>query len=220
MNSEVQVKLLRVLQESEITRLGSNKPVPVNVRIIAATHQDIQQAVADGIFRLDLYYRLNVITLKLPALRERPEDIPLLLDHFLKRANERYSKHCLFSSVAIRYMQNYNWPGNIRQLENLVERCVILSSVDLIDEHFVESGLTDDFVPRENVDVVEVTPQQYAARPYQQVKRAHREDIVRALSHSRGNKTQAARNLNMSARQLQYRIKKLNIQPEEFELIS
>ena len=212
MNSDVQSKLLRVLQESEITRLGSNNPKKVDVRIIAATHQSIQDAISEGRFRLDLYYRLNVITLKLPALRERKEDIPLLLQYFLDAANKRYNKQCYFTDAAVTRMKSYHWPGNIRQLENLVERCLILSSDEMIDDLVIESGLTDDFRPKDSSQSVQEFTQ---SRPYQRVSQISKEQILQSLTQARGNKTQAAKNLGMSARQLQYRIKKLNIQADE-----
>ena len=221
MNPEVQSKLLRVLQESEITRLGSNQVIKVNVRIIAATHQHIQSSIADGRFRLDLYYRLNVVSLKLPALRERKEDVPLLAEHFLHLANKRNEKKCFFSVAAVSCMQSYQWPGNIRQLENLVERCVILSTADEIDVQLVESGLSDDYIlraPASDVSQISLPQSMGDARPYLPATHLKKEEIIQSIVSSRGNKTLAAKRLGLSVRQLQYRIKKLDISNLELEI--
>lgn len=131
---ELQVKLLRVLQEKEIERIGGRSTIKTDVRVIAATNRNLEQEVADGRFRLDLYYRLNVIQLVLPPLRERLEDIPALTDHFLMIYNRKSGKNIKgFSVAALDSMTHYHWPGNIRELENLVERSVLLNKGDVID---------------------------------------------------------------------------------------
>ena len=134
MSPTTQVKLLRVLQENVIERLGGNEPIPVDVRIIAATNADLAGMVREGRFREDLYYRLNVINVELPALRHRGEDVLLLADFFLQKYNEKNSKNLQgFSPEALEILTRYAWPGNVRELENAVERAVVLSKGDLVD---------------------------------------------------------------------------------------
>ncbi|MGE5389642.1 MAG: sigma 54-interacting transcriptional regulator [Deltaproteobacteria bacterium] len=129
----LQVKLLRTLQQREILRVGGVKPIHIDVRIIAITNKNLEELVEKGEFREDLYYRLNVVPIHIPALRERREDIPLLIRHFLANYNERYNMKKFISSEAIDVLMMYNWPGNIRQLENLIERLVVTTSAEVID---------------------------------------------------------------------------------------
>jgi two-component system response regulator HydG/two-component system nitrogen regulation response regulator NtrX len=138
LRSDLQAKLLRVLQEREIERIGSNKPIKVDIRIISATNTNLEEAVFKGKFRQDLYFRLNVIPISIPPLRERKEDIPLLANHFLDKFNTAFNKKIPgFSGKALDALIRYHWPGNIRELENLVERIVVLSpgnqKIDLKD---------------------------------------------------------------------------------------
>ncbi|OQX83054.1 MAG: hypothetical protein B6D63_06790 [Candidatus Latescibacteria bacterium 4484_7] len=128
----IQVKLLRVLQEREIIPVGGTKPIKVDVRLIAATNADLEKEVKDDRFRADLYYRLNVIPINLPPLRDRRDDIPLLIDHFLKIATQKTGKVKEVSKEAMECMINYDWPGNVRELENIIERAVILEETDEI----------------------------------------------------------------------------------------
>ncbi|RKZ05429.1 sigma-54-dependent Fis family transcriptional regulator [bacterium] len=128
----IQVKLLRVLQEREIIPVGGTKPIKVDVRLIAATNADLEKEVKDDRFRADLYYRLNVIPINLPPLRDRRDDIPLLIDHFLKIATQKTGKVKEVSKEAMECMVNYDWPGNVRELENIIERAVILEETDEI----------------------------------------------------------------------------------------
>ena len=138
----LQVKLLRVLEAREVRAVGSTKTIPVDVRIISASHRDLQQAKAEGAFREDLYYRLNVVTLRLPPLRERREDIPLLLSHFLKKLALRYDKKVnAFSPDALEIMIAAPWPGNVRQLFNVVEQTVALSTSDIVAPKVVEQAM-------------------------------------------------------------------------------
>lgn len=132
MSLAMQAKLLRVLEEKEIRAVGSDKPKKVDVRVIAATHKDLEKAVKEGTFREDLFYRLNVIPIYLPELRERVEDIPLLVEYFLKKYNEEAKKNVRISKEALACMMKYSWPGNVRELENLIERLVVLSTGDEI----------------------------------------------------------------------------------------
>lgn len=133
----LQVKLLRVLQEREITRIGSTQSVPVDVQIITATNKDLKKLVQEGRFREDLFYRINVIPIVIPPLRERPEDIPLLAYHFLAKLNERYEKNYHLSPEALSLLEAYKWPGNVRELQNLIERFVVFADEDVITADFI-----------------------------------------------------------------------------------
>ncbi len=148
LSPQVQIKLLRVLQEGAFERLGSNIPTEVDVRIVAATHKNLEEAMQEGTFREDLYYRLNVIDIKIPPLRHRIEDVPLLAEHFLRIYCEQNDRQVAgFSETALDSLQGYNWPGNVRELENVIERAVVLDTDDRIDdddlpEHF-QSGSSE-----------------------------------------------------------------------------
>lgn len=152
----MQSKLLRVLQEKEVRRIGSGKPIPVDVRVIAATNRSLEKMVAEGTFREDLYYRINVIPFTIPPLRERKEDIPMLIAHFLNEFNQMYDRDIEMSPVVLNRLMGYHWPGNVRQLKNIIERMIVLSkskeiTVDDLPE-FLETAPalkqnTDTIVP-------------------------------------------------------------------------
>ena len=145
MPQALQVKLLRVLQERKVRPLGSNRDLDINVRIISATHRDLPKAMEKKEFREDLYYRLNVVSLKLPALHERAEDIPLLASHLLKQAAERHKPFVRsFSTDALRRLMAASWPGNVRQLVNVIEQCVALTSAPVISDALVEQALAGE----------------------------------------------------------------------------
>lgn len=215
----VQVKLLRVLQEKIVERLGGRGEIPVDVRIVAATHQDMMALVRAGRFRLDLYYRLNVIPIRLPALRERPGDIKLLVRHFVSQLNQHHQRNILITPQAMSSLVSYPWPGNIRQLYNVCERIVLLSRTDEIDEGTVDYVL----VTEAQGQPVEVLPGTTPAsppvaggahsliRPYQNVEAGEREQIAAALAAHGGNKSRTAKALNLTLRQLNYRIQILAI---------
>jgi two-component system response regulator GlrR len=138
----LQVKLLRVLQERKVRPLGSNRDIDINVRIISATHRDLPKAMARGEFREDLFYRLNVVNLKIPALAERAEDIPLLANHLLRQAADRHKPFVrAFSTDAMKRLMTAGWPGNVRQLVNVIEQCVALTSSPVISDALVEQAL-------------------------------------------------------------------------------
>ncbi|WP_341472702.1 sigma 54-interacting transcriptional regulator [Serratia marcescens] len=142
LNLSLQVKLLRVLQERKVRPLGSNRDLDIDVRIISATHRDLQKAMAKNEFREDLYYRLNVVNLKIPALNERAEDIPLLANHLLREAAQRHKPFVRsFSTDAMKRLMTASWPGNVRQLVNVIEQCVALTSAPVISEALVEQAL-------------------------------------------------------------------------------
>lgn len=142
MPAPLQVKLLRVLQERKLRPLGSNRDIDIDVRIISATHRDLPKAMTRGEFREDLYYRLNVVSLKIPALAERTEDIPLLANHLLRQAAERHKPFVrAFSTDAMKRLMTASWPGNVRQLVNVIEQCVALTSSPVISDALVEQAL-------------------------------------------------------------------------------
>jgi two-component system response regulator PilR (NtrC family) len=142
----IQAKLLRALQEREIRRVGATTPVKVDVRVLAATNRDLKQLVESGAFREDLFYRLNVVSLAIPPLRERKEDIPLLIEHFLKQFGTGYTRKTL-SPEALQLLTDYAWPGNVRELGNLVERLVILTPGDLIGPEDLPPAFRFSFLP-------------------------------------------------------------------------
>ncbi|AYA77818.1 Fis family transcriptional regulator [Bacillus sp. Y1] len=138
----LQVKLLRVLQEQEVVPIGSTTPIPINVQIVAATNKKLEKMVQEGTFREDLYYRLNVIPIHVPPLRERPKDIPLLAYHFLQRLNEKYNKNYHFTPDALNLLEVYSWPGNIRELQNMIERLAVSADHPALDADFVKQFLS------------------------------------------------------------------------------
>jgi two-component system response regulator AtoC len=207
----LQVKLLRVLQENEIRRVGENKPRKVDVRILAATIRDLVEMVAAGTFREDLFYRLNVLTVKIPPLRERPEDIPLLTEHFLQRCNAKLGTEVAgVDPVAMKMMIEYAWPGNVREVENLVERAVILCDGERI-------------TPELLTDKVRTTPPQPVANlpagmlSVKKTVRVVEEELIRrALAETAGNRTRAAKLLEISHRTLLYKLKDYGIDADSY----
>jgi len=229
MNLDLQSKLLRVLQENVLQRVGGSVDIPVNVRIITATHQNLQTAVNNKKFRLDLFYRLNVIRIKLPPLRERKGDISLLTRYIWTRLNEKRNTNVTLSQDALSKLEAYCWPGNIRQLENVLERAVILS-----DRNFITGSDVDQFINEEsNIDLASHSlsndgmvsmhnrietkfplndDDQNIVRPYCRVSVDEKDNIVQALKYAKGNKTYAAKKLGLTPRQLHYRMEKLKIE--------
>lgn len=205
----MQVKLLRVIQEKTIRPVGSAREIPVNVRVLSATHRNLAGQVADGKFREDLFYRINVIELHLPSLRERRDDIPELVDSLLVRlsANLGMNKPSL-QDAAMQKLVNHDFPGNVRELENVLERAVTLSGGDAItaDDIQVRRNGPRTTSPARREDDVEVD-----ALP-RQLGDAERQAIVDALEKTRYNKTRAARMLGLTLRQLRYRIEKLGLE--------
>ncbi|MBX3207105.1 MAG: sigma-54-dependent Fis family transcriptional regulator [Labilithrix sp.] len=202
----LQVKLLRVLQEESIRRLGDSKDVKVDVRIITATHRDLAAEAKAGRFREDLYYRVNVLPILIPPLRARREDINLLIDHFLTRNNARLGTQIrALTADARKLLLEYAWPGNVRELENTIERAMVLCDGDVIDAHDLPERL------REALDPVQVQ----LATGELSVKKtsAAIEEILirRALQKTRGNRTRAAELLEISHRALLYKIKDYKI---------
>ena len=205
MSLEMQTRLLRVLQEKEVVPVGSSEPVKVSVRLVAATHRDLEAEVARGRFRSDLFYRLKVVRLTLPPLRERPEDVPILIDHFLRRVGrERGEKPKVLDRRDERVMQallRYPWPGNIRELENAITRLAYLTPGEVItyehlreQKHIVGEDETDPLRPVRPLDQV--------------VEEVERAEIENALRHTKGNRSHAASLLGINRRSLLRRLQK------------
>jgi two-component system response regulator AtoC len=201
----LQVKLLRVLQEEEIRPVGESKSRPVNVRVIAATARDLQADVATGRFREDLFYRLDVVRLEVPPLRERPKDVPLLVDHFIARFRETLGKPVrTVTDEALKRLIAYPWPGNVRELENVIERAAILTD----GEEITLAGLPENVKSLATARGLGGT-QEFALRP---ARRAVEIDLIqRALRATGGNRTHAARLLEISHRALLYKIKEYGL---------
>ncbi|MEN8263717.1 MAG: sigma-54 dependent transcriptional regulator [Nitrospirota bacterium] len=196
----VQIKLLRVLQDGAFERLGGTEELSVDARVIAATNRDLEEDVKNGRFREDLYYRLNVIPVNVAPLRKRKDDIPLLIDHFLDCYNCRYGKRISLSSEAIMVLMDYNFPGNIRELENIVERCVTLSTDDIIQVKDLPSHILKN---RKNQSAMG-----NLSDVMTEVEKAH---IVRILKAAKGNKTRAAGILGISRKTLWEKTNTYNI---------
>jgi two-component system response regulator PilR (NtrC family) len=202
----MQVKLLRTLQEKQIRRVGGTVDLELNVRVLAATNINLEQAVSDGSFRSDLYYRLNVIHVEIPPLRERKEDLPLLVQSFCQSLAPQ--RDVEISTQLMRRMLDYHWPGNVRELENIVERCLILEEGDLL----TEAGLPSQFdcshgqsraiicpIPEEGLDL-----EAYMADVESKI-------IIQALDRCNGVRKHAAKLLKVSFRSLRYRLDKLGL---------
>ncbi|MCJ8314043.1 MAG: sigma-54 dependent transcriptional regulator, partial [Pseudomonadales bacterium] len=223
----MQVKLLRVIQEKAVRPVGETNEISVDVRILSATHKDLMQEILDGLFRQDLYYRINVIDLNVPALHERGDDINLLSNYFLEKLSENYqSPQAILSIEAKQALSQYGFPGNVRQLENILERAFTLCEDDVI--HLEDLNLDDNSMvvktPSQTVPVI-----QPSAAPIQNneqsefpipenvqlesfLENIERRVIQKALENERWNKTAAAKKLGITFRALRYRLKKLEME--------
>jgi len=210
---EAQAKLLRVLEGGVVERVGGERPFAVNVRVLAATNKDLQHAVRQGQFREDLWFRLNVLPIHIPPLRERPEDIAPLIRHFAERCAARLGRPVKFDAGAVPLLAAYGWPGNVRELANIVERMAILATTELISAADIARVLpSDGTAPRPATDnggegvwrdiALTETLDQY-----------ERELIAKALSASRGNVAEAARRLQTDRANLYRRMRRLGIEP-------
>jgi two-component system, NtrC family, response regulator PilR len=211
----MQPKLLRFLQEREFRRVGGNEDKKVDVRVIAATNRKLEQDMEKGTFREDLYYRLNVIRIRIPPLAEREEDIPLLIQHFLEKFSKEQGKHIdKVSSLAMRVLCNYHYPGNVRELENIIERCVTLEDSDQLTADNLPSKLlenppmtpvvsNDADIPPDGIDLNRT------------LENMEKKLIGRALELTGGNRSRAAALLGVSFRSLRYRLLKLGMEHEE-----
>jgi two-component system response regulator HydG len=198
---ELQSKLLRALQEREIRPVGSTRSIPINVRILAATNRDLEKAVQQGTFRRDLYFRLNVLTLRIPPLRERRDDIPLLIGHILERLNSAHENHHSIGDDALRLMLHYDWPGNVRELENCLERSCTTCSLPTIHIADLPSQLLD-------FERTRVVPPTIAngegIKPLAQLEK---QAILHAIHALHGDKLEAARQLGIGKTTLYRKLK-------------
>ncbi|MDO8142676.1 MAG: sigma-54 dependent transcriptional regulator [Candidatus Brocadiales bacterium] len=198
MSLKVQVKLLRVLEKGEFERVGGEKTLKVDVRLIAATNRNLEREVSEGRFREDLFYRLNVITIHLPSLRERREDIPILSNFFVIKYTKKYKKEIKgFTPEAMDALCAYHWPGNVRELENAVERAIVLCKKNTISlDHLPGSVIPD----KNDMSVIKI-PMGIS------LKEAEKEIIQKTLQMTRGSKKEAAKILDISSRKIEYKVK-------------
>jgi len=204
---ELQAKLLRVLQEKEVRPVGSNHKVKVDVRVIAATNRDLEAAQKEGKFRKDLYFRLNVVTLHLPPLRERRSDIPPLVHYFLDRFAP--DTPITISPAAMKCMLQYDWPGNVRELENCIERAVALGTQEMVDVHDLPPAVHQQ--PEETAIAAPVTVQQALPESNTDLEELERDTIQRVFEQVQGDKARARRMLGISRATLYRKLKRYNI---------
>ena len=223
---ETQAKLLRVIQEREFMRLGGTETIKVDVRILAASNVDLLKLVREGRFREDLYHRLNVIAIQLPPLRERKEDIPLLLDHFLEQfcRGKQQAAAAHFTPAALKLLMDYDWPGNVRELENVVERAVVLSTQESMDADLLpESVRTREIVKGVRLQLSEFLPPlpgeigsrgsaPTLASLFQIMDEVERRVIVDMLERTNWNQTEAAERFQIPLSTLNQKIKRLGIE--------
>jgi DNA-binding NtrC family response regulator len=222
----MQVKLLRALQESEFERVGGIKTIRIDVRLVAATNSDLKKEIASGTFREDLYYRLNVVPIRLPPLRERREDIALLVQHFMQKFNARLKKSVRgVEPETEQLLIGYPWPGNIRELENVIERAVLFCDRELISVADLppEVRSTESRGPREAMaSEPRISGRDSSDGLKEQVKaamsRLERELIQKALDQTHGNVTHAARLLKISRKGLQLKMKELGLREKDERL--
>jgi two-component system, NtrC family, response regulator AtoC len=206
-----QVKLLRVIQEREIRRVGSNETIKVDIRLIAATNRDLREMLRLNQFREDLFHRLNVFTIALPPLRERVEDIPLLASHFLKSFNALQGKSVRLTADAVDAMKRYSWPGNVREFRNVLERAVTFNDTGVIQSSELEFGESpaDPAQPLDSAGSIPKSPAPPASGG--SLEDLEREHIIRVLRETRGNKKKAAEVLGIERRTLYNKAKRLGI---------
>ncbi len=204
-STSIQVKLLRTIQEREVRRVGDTRDTKINVRLIAASNRDLGKAVAEGSLREDLFYRLNVIPVHLPPLRERPEDIPMLVSHFIQKLSRQLGKRVTaLTPDALAVLERYHWPGNIRELENVIERAIVLGSGEVLGVDALPSTLAE---PR-TVHEVAVDLPSAGLNLDEVLDRMERRYIDMALERTGGVQTRAAELLGLSFRQFRYKLRK------------
>jgi two-component system response regulator HydG len=202
----MQAKLLRAIQEREIQRVGSDTTLHADVRIIAATNKDLSESVKNGQFREDLYYRLNVVTLEVPSLRERSDDIPILAKYFLVKLAEKNRKVIVdFTPMAMDCLIRYGWPGNVRELENAIERAVVLCNGNYVTERELPPSVTRS-LPDNDSNGNRL--QEMAGLPLEEIEK---EAIAQTLRKTSGNKSEAAKLLNITRTTLNSKIKRYKI---------
>ncbi|MCG8607581.1 sigma 54-interacting transcriptional regulator, partial [bacterium] len=207
-SESVQTKLLRVLQERKITRLGGTETIEVDVRIITATNRDLEEAIEGNRFREDLYYRLNVIPIVMPPLRERSTDIPLLLEHFVKKFSlENKMPPPTISEEAINLCIDYDWPGNVRELENAIENAIVLGEGQTILPEHLPFGMASNRRSSLKLDFLKNAGQKYKDK----MEAAEKMVLLEAIDRAKGNKSEAAKALDVSLRTMRYKIKKYGL---------
>jgi DNA-binding NtrC family response regulator len=195
-----QIKLLRVLQEGEFERVGGNKTNRVNIRIIAASNRDLQEAVKRGVFREDLYYRLNVVNIKLPLLRERRDDIPFLINFFIEKYNQKYHMKVKgISQKAMNLLTDYEWTGNVRELENTIESILVINSPEVIDIQHLPQEIRD---LKERLEVIPIK----IGTPLEEVEK---EMLIQTLRATKGNKRKAAQLLGINVRTIHRKMEEI-----------
>jgi Nif-specific regulatory protein len=212
----IQVKLLRVLQDKCFERVGGNRTLTVDVRVIAATHRDLEAMVRAGTFREDLYYRLNVVPIALPPLRDRQGDVPLLIEHFLARSNRENRRRVTLSAELLGLMSRYHWPGNVRELQNCVERLVVLAEQEHVTSTTIPPSLRTYFSDMKQVTASvasgihpdTVVRSERLADSLQEIERQH---LLDALERTGWVQAKAARVLGLTPRQVAYKIKKFQL---------
>jgi transcriptional regulator with PAS, ATPase and Fis domain len=206
MSSQVQISMLRVLENNKIDRVGGAQEIDVDVRIVAATNENMEDLIASGKFREDLYYRLNVYNIELPPLRERIDDIPIICDYFLEKFNREYKKSIHeIDPEAVEILQNYSWPGNIRELRNILLRSMI-GAKNIIKKRDLPDSIQKGSQPGHEIRFPAGTP----------LPDIERESIIRTLKMARGNKLKAAEILGISRRSLYNKLEDYHINDEEF----
>jgi len=215
---EMQVKLLRAIQEQEFERVGGIRTIKVDVRLVAATNQDLEGLIQENRFRDDLFYRLNVVPVRLPALRERREDIRLLTTHIVTKYNERLKKNVTgFTEQAMAAFLAYDWPGNVRELENVIERMMLLSQNEVLGLDDVPVELRERIQPMESaIDAASAAASKHPVGPLKELVREttvrlEKEFIIKALRETEGNVTRAAQILQISRKSLQNKMKEFGL---------
>ncbi len=205
----IQVKLLRVIQENEFERVGGEETIKVDVRIISATRKNLEKAIEDGEFREDLYYRLKVIPIHIPPLKERKEDIPLLVDYFIKRFNKKLSRLVEITSEALKCLMDYDFPGNVRELENIIERTVALSTSDTINAHDIVMAVEKDgFISLRDENIPSLK---------EVISKTEMTHLMKVLEKTNWNRIKAAKILGISRKNLWEKLKAYNIVSENEE---
>ena len=205
----IQVKLLRAIQESEFERIGGEETIKVDVRIISATRKNLEKAIEDGEFREDLYYRLKVIPIHIPPLRERKEDIPILVDYFIKRFNKKLSRLVEITSEALKCLLDYDFPGNVRELENIIERSVALSTSDTINAYDIVMAVEKDgFISLRDEDIPSLKDV---------ISKTEMTHLMKVLEKTNWNRIKAAKILGISRKNLWEKLKAYNIVSENEE---
>jgi DNA-binding NtrC family response regulator len=211
----MQVKLLRVLQEKQLERVGGNQPIDVDVRMISATNQDIKEKIKNGEFRIELLYRLNVVPIHIPPLRERIEDIPLLVNHFIREFNKSFNKNILkITKEVLSQLMQHTWPGNVRELENVLERAFVITEGDTIDTIFLSHDIQNNerlnALPGTNIDIPFKVARAMVEKQFEKTY------LSEALERYEGNVSKTAKETGINPRTLWRKIKKYNLERSRF----